>query len=95
MDKIQSRCVPHYIKFESKTCVPCKKLDKILKILEVDNLVQHVDIDNMDECGFSLDLFEIKSVPTLVKLDNCSAEDFIKLVGLKTLSEYKEFFGLE
>lgn len=74
------------VKYESKTCIPCKKLDSILDSLNLQ--VEHKDaFDNIDECRE----LKISTLPTLVKFDE-QGNELGRLIGLRTVKEIKSFF---
>lgn len=66
-------------KFESKTCGPCKKVQKMLDSLGV--TVEHIDVQENIEKAKDLN---ITMLPTLVKGDK-------RLSGVPTLQQLKEF----
>ena len=67
------------LKFQSKTCNPCKQLSKVLEELNVETKV--VDIAT-DEGKTLVDQYGIRAVPTLV-----DEKSKATLVGLKTKEE--------
>ena len=56
------------LKFYSKTCGPCRLLSKIIESLKVEDL-EVVSID-IAENNSAVEEYSIRSVPTLVFLDN-------------------------
>jgi len=77
------------LKFSATWCNPCKVLDaqmkRVFPLLEV----QQVDIDE-DMCGLS-NLHSIRSIPTVVLLDERNAE-IKRFTGSVSDAKLKEFF---
>lgn len=66
-------------KFESKTCGPCKKVQKMLDSLGIQ--VKHIDVqENLDEAR----KYNITMLPTLINGNK-------RLSGVPTLEQLKEF----
>jgi thioredoxin 1 len=74
------------LKFYSQTCGPCKQQGRILEELEGVDIV-NVDI-NDDANADLLDEYKIRSIPTLVILDDNNVAT--KLPGITPLDRLKE-----
>lgn len=75
------------IKFYSKTCGPCKVLDANLKKADID--YESIDIcDAEDEV--LVDMYKIRSVPTLIKEDDEGVE-IARHTGIMTEDQLKEW----
>lgn len=83
------------IKFYSPTCGPCKVLEKNLKDAEVD----YIDVDITSEGDVKelnnlkvenvLMHFKIRTVPTLIKIDN-KGNELERKVGIVSVEQIKE-----
>jgi thioredoxin 1 len=77
------------IKFQADWCVPCKALTKVLEQIDTKTLIEVVDIDEKPEVAVE---YGIRSVPTLVKLDE-NNNVIERLSGLKEKSELEVFLN--
>ena len=75
-----------FIKFSAPWCAPCKELAKRLQLFSSVS-VSDVDIKKNPEEALK---FNVRGVPTLVKLDGNGLE-VNRLVGLPTVEKLKEF----
>lgn len=78
-----------YLKFEASWCGQCKAQDKLLK--DSDLPVEHIDVDDNEEL---VNLFNIKTMPTMVLVDDSNKElaRFNGITPLVTLKEkYNEY----
>lgn len=81
------------VKVEKNGCMPCKKMDEILKKLNVE--VEHINIDEIsaEELQNIKDEYGIMSTPVLLKIEN--ENRFSMLNGINhTMDEFREFLGL-
>ena len=75
------------VKIYSKTCCPCKVLEKNLQLAGI----EHESVDINSEAGEeAVDQYGIRTVPTLVLL-NDNNELIRKQVGLLNVEELKKF----
>lgn len=75
------------LKFEATWCAPCKSLTKLLESFDTEMYIQKVDIDE------NVDLvrdYGIRSVPTLVMLDDDGVE-VKRGQNFKTLEDIQSF----
>jgi thioredoxin 1 len=77
------------IKFQADWCGPCKALTKVLEQIDTKTLIEVVDIDEKPEVAVE---YGIRSVPTLVKLDE-NNNVIERLSGLKEKSELEVFLN--
>jgi len=75
------------LKFEASWCGPCKAMDHILDLMELNMEVEKINIDHNVQLAQDND---IKSVPTVILIDD-KGKEVDRLIGLKTLDELKEF----
>ena len=74
------------VRFTASWCGPCKMLAKTLERIETDIPIEVIDIDEDTEIANE---FNIRSVPTLVMMeDNVVTK---RLVGNKTIQEIEAF----
>jgi thiol-disulfide isomerase/thioredoxin len=78
------------LKHSAAWCAPCKALDAQLKRLFPLLDVQHIDIDSPEGRKAAI-LYGVRSVPTLVLLDE-TGEEQNRLTGSKSDAKLKEFF---
>ena len=75
------------LKFSSTWCQPCKMLSEIIKQTNLDNVeLVEIDIDTQTDLAVK---YHIRSVPTLVLLDN--GVEIKRHVGMTTQSKLEEF----
>ena len=78
------------LKFYSKTCGPCKVLERNLKQTDI----VYKDIDVASEEGLALlDKYNIISVPTLVKIDGDKIDIRVYSNSLDTMMMKRTGFG--
>jgi thioredoxin-like negative regulator of GroEL len=70
------------LKFYSDTCGPCKVLSKRIKEAEIK--VKEVNIEDDDDL---INKYKIRSVPTLVKIDN--GVEIGRFTGVMTVDQLK------
>ena len=75
------------LKFEASLCGPCKAMDHILDLMELNMEVEKINIDHNVQLAQDND---IKSVPTVILIDD-KGKEVDRLIGLKTFDELKEF----
>jgi len=74
------------IRFTATWCSPCKMLAKTLESIETNIPIEVVDIDEQPDLATE---FGIRSVPTLVMMEDNVATK--RLIGLKTIQEVGAF----
>lgn len=75
------------LKLSAPWCSPCKQMDSQLARLQM--VVEHVDIDVDKNLG---KLYAIRSIPTLIKLDDAGIE-IGRLIGAQTDAKLLEFLS--
>ena len=77
------------LKLSAQWCSPCATMDVQLQTLGSDygSLVEHIDIDKNQELAKQ---YGIRSIPTLIKLDD-SGQEIARSVGSLTLVKLAEF----
>lgn len=81
------------LKFGAPWCKPCQALDKTLESANLGIEIEKVDIDQRPECAAE---YRVRSVPTLVLLDDDGAEIDRRqgALSLGALLEFIEFDDL-
>ena len=74
------------IRFTASWCGPCKMLAKNLESVNTDIPIEVIDIDEQPDLATE---FGIRSVPTLVMMEDNVATK--RLVGVKTIQEIEAF----
>ena len=74
------------IRFTATWCSPCKMLAKTLESVTTDIPIEVIDIDEQPDLATE---FGIRSVPTLVMMEDNVATK--RLIGLKTIQELEAF----
>ena len=74
------------IRFTATWCSPCKMLAKTLESVVTDIPIEVIDIDEQPDLATE---FGIRSVPTLVMMEDNVATK--RLIGLKTIQELEAF----
>ena len=74
------------IRFTATWCSPCKMLAKTLESVTTDIPIEVIDIDEQPDLATE---FGIRSVPTLVMMEDNVATK--RLIGLKTIQEVEAF----
>ena len=72
------------LKFYSDSCGPCKVLTKNLKEAGID-----VENINVQEDSYLIDKYEIKNIPTLIKIENDTILD--RFTGIMTVDQLKNW----
>jgi thiol-disulfide isomerase/thioredoxin len=75
------------LKLSANWCAPCKQMD-----IQLDRLglsVEHFDIEVSKDMARD---FNIRSIPTLIKLSD-SGEEVFRLIGVQTDAKLMEFFA--
>lgn len=72
------------LKFYSDSCGPCKVLTKNLKEAGID-----VENINVQEGSYLIDKYEIKNIPTLIKIENDTILD--RFTGIMTVDQLKNW----
>lgn len=72
------------LKFYSDSCGPCKVLTKNLKEAGID-----VENINVQEDSYLIDKYEIKNIPTLIKIENDIILD--RFTGIMTVDQLKNW----
>ena len=73
--------------FKLSTCGPCKLLSKFFTQLRINK--EEVTLDKDDNADLMTDKYDIKSVPTVVILDN-EGEELGRFAGFKTKEQILE-----
>jgi thioredoxin 1 len=68
--------------FSATWCKPCQMMKANLSKVEIDTPIEHIDIDQDTETPMK---FAVRSVPTLVLLEN--DQEVKRLMGVKPASE--------
>jgi len=55
------------LKFAASWCQPCKMLSKTIEGMTIETPIEEIDIDEQEELAIQ---YQIRSVPTLVMLDD-------------------------
>ena len=74
------------LRFTASWCNPCKQLSTMLESADLGIPIEVVDIDIHDNVAVD---YNIRSVPTLVLLDD--GHEIGRIVGVKTINELKEW----
>lgn len=72
------------LKFYSDSCGPCKVLTKNLKEAGI-----NVENINVQEDSYLIDKYEIKNIPTLIKIENDTILD--RFTGIMTVDQLKNW----
>ena len=76
------------LKFQADWCQPCKALTKIIEEIDTKTEIEVIDIDKEP---LTASKYGIRSVPTLVKLDENGIVD--RLVGYKEKKQIETFIN--
>ena len=75
------------LKFEASWCGPCKAMDHAFGMINLDVDIERINIDfNKELC----DQYEVRSVPTLIMI-NDKGEELRRTMGMKNTDELMEF----
>lgn len=77
------------LRFTASWCGPCKMLAKVLEDVETDKEIKIIDIDEEQDLA---KLFNIRSVPTLVMIDE-GKEEVKRLNGLQSQQQVEEWIN--
>jgi len=75
------------LKFEASWCGPCKAMDYVFDMINLDVDIERINIDfNKELC----DKYEVRSVPTLIVI-NDKGKELRRTTGMKNTDELMEF----
>ena len=77
------------LRFTASWCEPCKALSKTIDRIDTEVPIQVIDIDDQLELAQH---FNIRSVPTLVKIDE-DKKEVERLVGMQNQSDLDKFIN--
>ena len=77
------------LRFTASWCEPCKALSKTIDRIDTEVPIQVIDIDDQPELAQH---FNIRSVPTLVKIDQ-DKKEVERLVGMQFQSDLDKFIN--
>lgn len=77
------------LRFTASWCGPCKMLAKVLEDVETDKEIQVIDIDEEQDLARH---FNIRSVPTLVMIDE-EKKEVKRLNGLQSQQKVEEWIN--
>ena len=77
------------LRFTASWCEPCKALSKTIDRIDTEVPIQVIDIDDQPELA---EHFNIRSVPTLVKIDE-DKKEVERTVGMATQSDLDKFIN--
>ena len=77
------------LRFTASWCEPCKALSKTIDRIDTEVPIQVIDIDKESELAQH---FGIRSVPTLVKIDE-DKKEVERMVGMATQSDLDKFIN--
>ena len=77
------------LRFTASWCEPCKALSKTIDRIDTEVPIQVIDIDDQPELAQH---FNIRSVPTLVKIDE-DKKEVERLVGMQFQSDLDKFIN--
>ena len=77
------------LRFTASWCEPCKALSKTIDRIDTEVPIQVIDIDDQPELAQH---FNIRSVPTLVKIDQ-DKKEVERLVGMQNQSPLDKFIN--
>jgi len=77
------------LRFTASWCEPCKALSKTIDRIDTEVPIQVIDIDDQPELAQH---FNIRSVPTLVKIDE-DKKEVERTVGMATQSDLDKFIN--
>ena len=77
------------LRFTASWCEPCKALAKTIDRIDTEVPIQVIDIDDQPELAQH---FNIRSVPTLVKIDE-DKKEVERLVGMQNQSMLDKFIN--
>ena len=77
------------LRFTASWCEPCKALSKTIDRIDTEVPIQVIDIDKESELAQH---FGIRSVPTLIKIDE-DKKEVERLVGMQNQSQLDKFIN--
>ena len=77
------------LRFTASWCEPCKALSKTIDRIDTEVPIQVIDIDDEPELAQH---FGIRSVPTLVKIDE-DKKEVERMVGMASQAELDKFIN--
>ena len=77
------------LRFTASWCEPCKAISKTIDRIDTEVPIQVIDIDDQPELAQH---FNIRSVPTLVKIDE-DKKEVERTVGMATQSDLDKFIN--
>ena len=77
------------LRFTASWCEPCKALSKTIDRIDTEVPIQVIDIDKESELAQH---FGIRSVPTLIKIDE-DKKEVERLVGMQTQADLDKFIN--
>ena len=77
------------LRFTASWCEPCKALSKTIDRIDTEVPIQVIDIDKEPELAQH---FGIRSVPTLVKIDE-DKKEVERLVGMQSQADLDKFIN--
>lgn len=76
------------LKFAASWCQPCKMLSKTIEGMDIEMPIEEVDIDENQELAVK---YLVRSVPTLVMLDN--DEEVKRITGALSSTQLEEWLN--
>ena len=78
------------LKFEAPWCRPCQQMTEIMKQVQLPYTVEKIDIDIQMETAAK---YNVRSVPTLILVDDDGTPIDDPLVGSQTAQQLVEYYG--
>ena len=77
------------LRFTASWCEPCKALAKDIERVVTEREIQVIDIDQEQDLAA---LFMVRSVPTLIKIDQ-DKKEVARVVGVQSTAELDKFIN--
>ncbi len=77
------------LRFTASWCEPCKALAKNIERVVTEREIQVIDIDQEQDLAA---LFMVRSVPTLIKIDQ-DKKEVARVVGVQSTAELDKFIN--
>lgn len=77
------------LRFTASWCEPCKALAQNIKRVETEREIQVVDIDNEQDIAQH---FQVRSVPTLIRIDK-DKKELARIVGVQSTAQLDKFIN--